>query len=322
MLARQPVTAEELPLRHFPERMRVSLLRLKVLFESQSFPQLAIALTDNQDDLEATICMLEKAGLKARYPTDHNPMKTMLPKKRSFIESFGNHLITVILSPRTSKKPKLYQVHALKLSHASDYFAKLLQFPGVETTANEVRLDEGYEGMEEEFESFIDWAYTGNYHSSGCAVSEARMVVLSERLATTPLKTIALEKLELALKSQKALKIKAAAELIRTIYGGTHRPYSKDIPVVELAPSQPPSDKGIATPTIPSHDGLSKKLATSGYKNCKARAIVAQYIAGNLAKYRDFKVFREVLEEFGEFASDLVMQRIDLPQPSPLVVIK
>ncbi|RPA75076.1 hypothetical protein BJ508DRAFT_365881 [Ascobolus immersus RN42] len=92
------------------------------------------------------------------------PTKESLPmkeksKKRTFAESFGYELIHVVLAPSTSPEPKRYHLHATKLANASEYFAALLRFPGVEKEMKEVRLEEGYEGLEDAFETFAECIY-------------------------------------------------------------------------------------------------------------------------------------------------------------------
>lgn len=175
----------------------------------------------------------------------------------------------------------------------------------METQTNVVRLNEGFEDMEEAFEGFVEWLYSGDYaggdHSD--MVLEARMVAIANRLMANGLKVKATGFLEALMdgfevpiqwfNSDKAPKeLKILAMVIRIIYKNTHRPYS--------ARENPNNNRSTAQKTT---DKIN-------HKNCKARKITAQCAARWLSRSRDYKCFHDAVQEIGEFASDLLMEKI------------
>lgn len=258
--------------------------------------------------------------------------------------TFGFELIHVVLSPSTSPEPAQYQLHANKLRDASEYFAGLVRFPGIEKQSNKVTLSEGYEGLEDAFETFVEWLYTGSLVCEG-VLAQARLIVLTERLVAKELKGQVLTLLDKNLKATNLrLPIKDAVQLIRVIYQGTHRPYSSaasgsasstladhtilaptgvnsNIPP-KASPRRQynsttrygyhgnPSVYSTATIIIPPADANPQEVEAFNHRNCKARKIVAEFAAGSFRILRECKSFRKLVEEVGEFASDLLMENL------------
>ncbi|RPA75077.1 hypothetical protein BJ508DRAFT_312293 [Ascobolus immersus RN42] len=312
-------------------------------------------------------------------------------KKRSFAEwvpclllfaaankgrSFGYELIHVIFSPSTSPEPKRFYLHADKLEETSEYFAGFIRFPGTEATEEirEVQLGEGWERLEGAWAAFIEFMYSGTYEK-GDMVCEASMVVLAERLVAGELKKLATARLEKELvrdldyekhtmdaallevldsEDERQRRAQQAFQVVRLIYGGTHRPYGPEPTPTALNSENDPSQLPSQSNDSPSfifkckHNkvGTAESLQCSatrcqsrwdnslrqfekqverrikefeleeerrkfGYKNCRARKVVAEQIAKHVEYFRQWPEFRLVVEEVGEFASDLLMEQLD-----------
>ncbi|RPA85844.1 hypothetical protein BJ508DRAFT_411809 [Ascobolus immersus RN42] len=277
-----------------------------------------------------------------------------LSRKRTFAESFGEELICVIFAPTSTltgldPEPRKYLIHALKLKEASEYFAGLLRFPGVESERKEVRLDEGYEGLEDAWESFTQYLYTGRLSTTDITLL-ASMIVLAERLVAAKLKRDAIDALETALywhststpatppcpgrRVKFRVPVQTFVGIIRTIYHGTHRPYEQPSTQKErktkrfvcshtfnraqrldgrLGPDWQNCKETACLDTL--HKGTNKvDRDFPRYRNCRARNIVARYAASQLASYRESRDFLAVVEDIGEFASDILMQRLDVEE--------
>ncbi|RPA78435.1 hypothetical protein BJ508DRAFT_155700 [Ascobolus immersus RN42] len=181
---------------------------------------------------------------------------------------------------------------------------------------------------------------------------DASVIVLAERLVVHDLKEKALSSLGLKLSEQRPVRdVNNICDIITMVYGGTHRPYG-DVPPTSAftfaAPVKPVfgGPQGIAprvpatrptppsTPAPPTQSGdrvivKSQPAPASqnswgrpavGYKNNKARKVVARHAAQHLSRYRLFPEFRECVAEIGEFAMDLIMEPINVLD-SGLVVV-
>jgi hypothetical protein len=100
-------------------------------------------------------------------------------------------------------------------------------------------MEDDVEGLLHAFDAFIEFLYTGDYKDS-TSVLDAHVVVLAERIVADGLKEAAIAKLETSLSTSKCVSppLENARiddtdmiEIVRTVYGGTHRPFA------ELKPS-------------------------------------------------------------------------------------
>ncbi|RPA75078.1 hypothetical protein BJ508DRAFT_312294 [Ascobolus immersus RN42] len=154
------------------------------------------------------------------------------------------------------------------------------------------------------------------------------------------------------------IHVRDAIQVIRTIYGGTHRPYQAPITrqtiedYLDASASTPdytpianfdcghrsrwflmdPDKKTWCKHTRCQNDFIKirseyfaamgayeetkrrKAAPLYGYKNCKARSVVAKHMARQLDNLRIHPAFRKVVEEIGEFASDLLMEELSVKQ--------
>lgn len=145
-------------------------------------------------------------------------------------------------------------------------------------------------------------------------------------------------------------------KIIRMIYDGTHRPYG-DVGGIKLD-KKPYTGRALpslsasrfsttsttqntpgAFPSSPARQANEEILARRkilpitalklpgssptaiGYKNCRARKIVARHCAQHLCRYRGNPEFRYLVSEIGEFAVDVMMEEIVVADSGLIVVL-
>lgn len=218
-----------------------------------------------------------------------------------------------MLAPKGSM-PKNFLIHAKRLAAESEYFAGLLRFPGIESQTKLVTLSEGYEGMGEAFDAFVEWIYTGKFkemESSSFSLSlAADLIVLTERLMAKRFQKEVMVRFESALNtfygkqwpSSPWNDASSFVPVIRRIYDGVPRP--SQISTKERNAIKLPSFIPFNSTEKQYYADKRKKI---GYINCRARHLVALFVSRNLGTLRESEEFRAVLEEIGEFACDVVM---------------
>ncbi|RPA78440.1 hypothetical protein BJ508DRAFT_155722 [Ascobolus immersus RN42] len=281
----------------------------------------------------------ETGGEDSSEISEYVPPPRKIPKTKYTVSAgIGTEPIRIVFAPNSSVEPKIYYIHPDALKATSEYFITLLRFPGREQQLQEVRLDEGYEGLEDAFDAFVEYIYKGDYEDSLLqpdnpfykALFAADVIVLAERLVAKGLQDKAIEKLEEGLNHVSPVY---AVRIIRTIYDGTHRPYDQPNGHPESAAGFATFPMRVTCPHKPYvymtesvvackeeeciNDFKEKRMAMAAnacaVRNCKARKVLCRGIARQLSLYRRFPGFRECLEEIGEFASDLIMEQISVP---------
>lgn len=255
---------------------------------------------------------------------------------------------------------RTYYLHKKKLRDVSDYFYNAFyELDGEGNETNQINLNDDpdcdFDGLEDAFEGFVEYVYRGDYDSDFEPGSEvldesvksgekcvyhAKMIVLACKLIAEELANMAIENLREEWLAQRP-DVENAVQVIRIIYEQIEQPRGEltgtSLPHSFIFPAAIECEHSVEAPAI--WEGTTeiycdaseckkkayKKLVekhngVSGYFNGRARKTVATLAANGLEWLRNYKVFREFVQEGGPFVSDLLMEELVVLR-SPLVEI-
>ncbi|RPA78431.1 hypothetical protein BJ508DRAFT_309212 [Ascobolus immersus RN42] len=189
------------------------------------------------------------ARAKFTVPTNTSAEGAMVC--RQFAKIVQSPTIRVIVGKSSAKasesegqeqlSQRTYVLHIDRLKEVSGYFEGLFNFNGKETNDAEIRLEDGFDELEDfdAFDAFVQFLYTGSYFGPHLGdldfqvVLSARVWSLADRLMANELKAIAKAKLEERFTldtsdEDNRVAVPHLISIVHGIYGGSIRPSKHD----------------------------------------------------------------------------------------------